>query len=258
MHARRGRLYISIIGAISMTESSPLQLAEATPTTLPSAFTISSFVRSCDGGEACGDLVVYRTLADGTLVLVVVDVAGRGAQCGPLAERVAMNLLGLLVRRCRLERAVWIADCDFACEISDGGPQFVAVFAALLDPRKRRLRYVAAGHETALVLARDRSLRHLDVTGPAFGILAKPHHRSASVRFAAGDELIVVTDGVTDARDERGVSFGSSGVAHAALQATAAGDNRARALIDAAARYGTSVLDDRAAAVVAYPCASAE
>ena len=230
------------------------QFARRRPETAASSwpYTVSSAVRSSEGGDRCGDMIAYRSLEDGTFAVVVVDVAGRGNAWRPLAYYVATNLLGLLVLHCRLDRAACIADRDFRHEFTDTPAEFVAVFAALLDPDGRRMRYFSAGHETALVIALDRSHRQLGATGPAFGVETKPRHSATSVRFGPGDDLVVVTDGVTDARDERGVPFGSSGVVRAALRAKAAGTDAARSLIDDATQYAVFP-DDRAAVVISSP-----
>jgi serine phosphatase RsbU (regulator of sigma subunit) len=195
-------------------------------------------------------MVAHRVLEDGTLALIVIDVAGRGSAWGPLSYYLAMNLLGLLVMECRLERATSIVEHDFRCELTTEGPQFASVFAALLDAKNRRMHYVSAGHETALLLSREGSHRHLRTTGPAFGAGAKPHDRPASVQLAPGDDLIIVTNGITDARDDRGVAFGSSGVVGAALRSASSGKDPAWALIDEASRFGVREPDDRAAVVV--------
>jgi serine phosphatase RsbU (regulator of sigma subunit) len=229
-----------------------MHLSEGAAGTASSAFTVSSAVRNCEGGERCRDAIAYRYLADGSLTIVVVGVAGHGAVYPALADWIALNLLGLLVMQCRIERAMGIAERDFTCEIARDVGQSVAVFAALLDANERRLSYVSAAHETALVLSRDRSHRHLGITGPAFGITTKHRHQPASARFAPGDQLVVVTDGVTDARSKDAIAFGSRGVLRVA-SGYATGEDPARSLLDEASRYATSPLGDRAALVVSYP-----
>ena len=224
--------------------------AEATPAALPSPFVVSSAIRSCEGGDDCADFVAHRALDDATLALIVIDVAGHGSACNALAYYLTMNLLGLLAMNCRLERAARIVEHDFRCDMTQDGPQLVSVFAALLDPEARRMQYVSAGHETALLLSREGWHRHLRTTGPAFGIVAQPHHRPASVQFAPGDNLIVVTNGITDARDDRGVAFGSDGVVAAAVRSLNSGRDAACALVDEAARYRAREPEDCAAAVV--------
>jgi sigma-B regulation protein RsbU (phosphoserine phosphatase) len=216
----------------------------------PWPYNVSTAVRSSDGGDRCGDLIVYQALEDGTVAVVVVDGAGRGKALRPLAYYVATNLLGLLVMQCPLERAASIADRDFRAEFRADAPEFVTVFAGLLDPDEEHLRYLSAGHETALIARPDRSHVHLGTTGPAFGIASKPRHYVASVPLRPGDNLIVVTDGITDARDAAGSIFGSRGVLRSALRSKAAGTDGARALLDDAARHAAFPADDRAAIVL--------
>lgn len=192
-------------------------------------------------------------LPDATLAVVMIDIAGRGSSLRPLAYYLATNLIGLLTVRCRLERAAAIADRDFKCEFTHRQVEFAAVFVAVLDPDARRMRYVSAGHETAMVLRADRSHQHLGVTGPAFGIEPKPSHSPALLRFGPGDYLIAVTHGITDGRDARTAQFGSADVLRTAAHALRNGDDPARLLVEESRRHSVSAPDDRAAAVVSYP-----
>jgi serine phosphatase RsbU (regulator of sigma subunit) len=193
---------------------------------------------------------VHRTLEDGTIAVVLVNGAGCGKASSSLSYYVAMNLLGLLVMQRHLEPATSAAERDYRRELPSECVRVLTVFTGLIDPEQRRLRYASAGHETALVLSDDRSHRHLGVTGPAFGLLGTPCYHAVSTEFATGDTLIVVTDGVTMARDNRGVPFGTSGVIRLAMRTGSTGEQLAQELIDEASEYAGEFTDDRAALTV--------
>lgn len=162
-------------------------------------YTVSSDTRSMAGADRCEDMILHRSLDDDTLAVVVVDVAGRGPDWRPLAYYVATNMLGLLVLRCQLDRTAGIVDRDYQREFT-GTPAQLPVFAALLDPENQRVRYVSAGYEPAVIAGADRTRRWLRATGPAFGVQPRPCHSSTSERFSPGDQLVVVSGGLTDTR----------------------------------------------------------
>lgn len=231
-----------------------LDLVQPRPmrSTLP--FAVWSAVRSASADSGmCGDAIGQQMLLDGSLAVAVVDIAGRGARWRPLAYYVATNVIALLTMQCRIEQVAGIVDRDFVREFPDRPAEFAGVFTAVIDPVHRQLRYFSAGHETAIVVRRDSSCQHLNVTGPAFGIVSRPQHSAATTRFEPGDDLIVVTDGITDGRDANGAAFGSPGVLRATTRAAVYGDDPARMLIDESVRHSVSRPDDRAAVVVSYP-----
>jgi len=48
--------------------------------------------------------------------------------------------------------------------------------------------------------------------GPPLGVVETATHKSASVDVAPGDQVLVVTDGITEAADASGLQFGESRV----------------------------------------------
>ena len=72
----------------------------------------------------------------------------------------------------------------------------------------------------------------LAATGPILGIGLDAVYTEQSVCLGAGDALLLLTDGVTEARNKHGEFLGSAGawwMLRAALQAPSAGASRGRA-----------------------------
>ncbi|MGA2392375.1 MAG: PP2C family protein-serine/threonine phosphatase [Candidatus Lustribacter sp.] len=216
------------------------------------SFAVWANVRGCDGGTRCGDYVTYRLRSDGQLALVVVDMAGHGAGCRLPAYFLGTNLLGLLTLGSPLERAVALADRDFRVEFPGEVPTYASVFAGLIDPYQGRMRYVAAGGETAIIL-RDRTRGEvLAPTSSAFGLVADPRYAAATLALDDGDTLVVATGGVTEAQSASGVPFGAGGVLFSVARAMHLGDDPARAVVEDATRHGARTADDRAALAVTF------
>lgn len=216
------------------------------------SFTVWTDVRGCEGGPRCSDYTAYHLRNDGRLALVVVDIAGRGEGFRLPAYFLATNLLGLLTLGTPLERAAILADRDFRAEFPGHVPEFAAVFAGLLDPANGRLRYVAAGHKTTIILRGRSRADALAPTGPAFGLRAGTRHAAATVALADGDTLVVATDGITEAHNDSAARFGRDGVLFSVARALHAGEDPARAVIEDATRHGGYAPDDRAALAVTF------
>lgn len=225
------------------------------PRPLPGAFTAWERVRACDGASGCGDLVATRVLAGGRLAAVAVDVIGSGRGRAVRSAAIAAHVLALLTVGARPSAAVRLVDR----ELQRGGwledlPPLAALFAGVADRWSGTLTYASAAIETALVVDRAGAARMLPATGPIGGVFADAAFDERDVPFAAGEVLVVATDGVTDShpRDVAAPFFGSARAAGSVTRALVHGEDPARALVDEATRYAGARPDDAAAIVVRH------
>ena len=87
---------------------------------------------------------------------------------------------------------------------------FATAFHAIYDPASRRLSYSSAGHNPPrLKRCEDGSLALLDQGGGLpLGIVPFEHYDEAVHQLVPGDQLILYTDGITEAHDNKGEQFG--------------------------------------------------
>jgi serine phosphatase RsbU (regulator of sigma subunit) len=213
-------------------------------------YTVWNCVRGSDGGTRCGDVVITGVLPKARLALVVVDLIGRGTRRARRAGAVGAHVLALLSLGVSPVAAVRFADAN----LQRGGweddvPPLATVFAGIADASNGTLTYASAAHDTALVLGRDGTHRHLAATGPVAGLFETSAFAQAEARFSTGDTLVVVTDGVSDSHRDGGPSFGSAGTVRSAARALRFDADPAEALVGDALRHG-SAGDDAAALVV--------
>lgn len=144
-----------------------------------------------DDVECGNDYVTYRTLADGTLALVMLGVAGRGKAWRLPAYFLATNLIGLLTIHCPLERAAALADRDSRLEFGARKLEPVSVFAAVADPFHTKLHYVAAGFDRAVLKSAGGRGTPLPMTAPAFGSGHARGYGARALRFLADEEIVL-------------------------------------------------------------------
>jgi sigma-B regulation protein RsbU (phosphoserine phosphatase) len=96
---------------------------------------------------------------------------------------------------------------------SAGENSYAALFYASIDPLRRELRYVNAGHEPALLLRKrqDRAIR-LESTGAVLGLTHRSSYGQRCIPLEPGDLLAVFSEGVADTFNIHGQPFGSAGV----------------------------------------------
>jgi phosphoserine phosphatase RsbU/P len=132
---------------------------------------------------------------------------------------------------------------------------FATLFIAETDEGESMLRYASAGHEPGLLFSETGHYRHLDPTGPILGLRALLPECTFGERVVpVGCELLViVTDGVTEARRSDGKAlsfFGSTGVVRAVDDARFNRHETAKAIHQAALRHARGTLWDDASVVV--------
>jgi phosphoserine phosphatase RsbU/P len=89
--------------------------------------------------------------------------------------------------------------------------KFISVFLAILEKDTHTLRYCNAGHHPALWYeARTGATHWLTPTGPAIGLVQNPNYKSAEIQYHSGDVIVLYTDGLVEARDDRGDELGEN------------------------------------------------
>ena len=68
--------------------------------------------------------------------------------------------------------------------------------------------YVLAGHEEPVFINPDGTQQPLEVSGPAIGLFPQAEYNMKSLYFTEGSILVGYSDGVVDARDPEGKSYG--------------------------------------------------
>src|SRR5262249_34517514 len=86
---------------------------------------------------------------------------------------------------------------------------YTTLFCGVLDVLSGRLTYCNCGHNPPLILRRDgRTFESLPSCGPPLGIKAAASYVPGSIELAAGDILLLYTDGVSEAEAAGGAQFG--------------------------------------------------
>jgi phosphoserine phosphatase RsbU/P len=183
-------------------------------------FEVAGQSRSCL--HVGGDYYDFVPLASGGLGLVVADVSGKGTPASLMMASVHAWLRALAGSESaprvleRLNRFVYA---------STETSRYVTLFYAELDPARRRLVYVNAGHVPPFLVRADGSEERLRCGGPVLGLLDEVTLEPGELVLGSGDRLVAVTDGVTEAMNPAGLEFGDERV----RQALAAGQGETAA-----------------------------
>ncbi|WP_433401471.1 PP2C family protein-serine/threonine phosphatase [Streptomyces sp. CA-146814] len=156
-----------------------------------------------------GDFYDAVPRPDGSLALLIGDVCGRGAEAAALTGLARHTLRTLLeegtdpgTALSRLNRALR----------QERASRFLTAVVATLTPQPdgtALLSTCSAGHPPPLVLRGDGTVSEVLSGGLLLGVLDDVSYDSHEERLAAGDTLVLFTDGLTESREAGGAFFES-------------------------------------------------
>ena len=153
----------------------------------------------------------YPTLSaaeNGKLMLVIADVAGKSIPAALLMATLQASLRTIAGEGAPLGELV-VRLNRYASAHSLDGRRFTTAVLAEYEPATRRLVYVNAGHNPPLLRRANGETEKLEAGGLPLGIDAGANYDTAAVELRAGDALILYTDGVVEAFNDKAEEFGN-------------------------------------------------
>lgn len=150
-----------------------------------------------------GDFYDAFSLPDGSVALVVGDVAGKGLAAAARTAEVKYALRVFLRDDPEPARALMrLNEFLVAAHDADAADtlRFISLALAVVAPSSGTARLAMAGAEPPTVLRRDSSVETCVSPGLPLGIQSGADYRDISLTLAPGDTLMLVTDGLTEAR----------------------------------------------------------
>lgn len=152
--------------------------------------------------EVGGDLYDFHQRSDGTLVVMVGDVSGKGLG--------AALLMSSVLSSARVLYEAVDGPVPLAIRLNEvvnrnaAAGHFVTLFLAFIEPESGRVRYVNGGHNPPLVIS-GGSLRSLAEGGVPMGVLPSFPYAAGETLLAPGDLMAAFSDGIPEAA--RGSEF---------------------------------------------------
>lgn len=198
-----------------------------------------------------GDLFDVITLDAGRIAVCLGDVAGHGVGSALLMAMTQSHLHAELRRTC--DPAVAVRGVNrYLCERVGGG-WFVSLWVGVFAP-DGQLVCVDAGHGHVMIArGQEQPAPLVSGDGIPLGIDAMHAYTPCSQTLAAGDRVVIYSDGVIEQRGAGGELFGKERLITAVSGAATAGEQTRAVFAALAAFSGTLTLsDDATVAVVDY------
>jgi len=144
---------------------------------------------------------------EGRFLVVVADVAGKSMPAALLMATFQASL-HTLTGSCDTLVPLVEGVNRYACKHSRGGQRFTTALLAILDIRTGEMTYVNAGHNAPILRRASGAIERLDRGGVPLGIMPDAPYDCGSLALGTGDTLVIFTDGVVEANNEREEEFG--------------------------------------------------
>ncbi len=169
------------------------------PQHLPDISGYSVGYKSATCYEVGGDYLDILSLADGSVVMAVADVAGKGLASAMMSVSFrsafrAMALSGTALDELatRMNQHQWL-------EGEEARRRYVTAIFLRLYPDKGAMEFVNAGHNPGYVLHQDGTRCEIESSGTPLGLLPGMQYTIEHCNFPAGSRLLFYTDGLTEA-----------------------------------------------------------
>jgi HAMP domain-containing protein len=177
------------------------------PTSAPDIEGVELAAINIPAREVGGDFYDYVPVETDHWGLTIADVSGKG-----MPAAIFMGLSRTIVRasttgNLSAENAIKHAN-ELICRDSRSG-MFVTLFYAILDSQTKNLTYINAGHNPPLLFRKGSTdIQVLEAKGIPLGVTEDIDIEEKGIHLVSGDYLVLYTDGVTEAMNEKEEEFG--------------------------------------------------
>ncbi len=157
-----------------------------------------------------GDYYDVVLRPDGRMYFIIADVSGKGVTAALVMASVATAFN--IFTRTDPTPAELVRELNATLTPKTAPTKFVTLVAGRLDPKTGLVEFANAGHVAPLMITRE-GVAQLAMTDMVVGLFAASQYRNQSVTLAAGDSIVLFTDGVTEAENEAEGQLGLEPVA---------------------------------------------
>ena len=161
--------------------------------------------------EIGGDLFDYFMIDDSHFCFAIADVVGKGIVAAMTMTIVSTFLRSISTYHHGAKEIMWELN-NFLCR-NNIEANFVTVLLGVINLENGLLEFSNAGHVPMFVRKMDRSfIKFAETHSTAVGVFEELQVASESIQLDIGDEIILFTDGITEAMNDQEEFLGISGL----------------------------------------------
>jgi sigma-B regulation protein RsbU (phosphoserine phosphatase) len=184
------------------------------PSTLPQLARVQIAGAWQPAREVGGDYFDVIQLDKDRLGICMGDVAGKGITAALLMANLQASFRAFATTEASPQVVCTKLNKFLCANIASG--KFVTFFYAVLDAEARTLTYENAGHSSTLLLRSKGTTETLQGGGAVLGALPDWTYQDYTTQLQPGDQLLLSTDGITEAENAKLEEFGDERLLEAA------------------------------------------
>ena len=156
--------------------------------------------------EVGGDFYDFFFIDNNHLFFAIGDVSGKGVPASLFMAVTITLLRAKAIQGMGTDKVLKMVN-ENLCRENDAG-MFVTVFCGILNTQTGEVEYGNAGHNPPFIIRKKGIVEELSSTGdPFLGALGNASYKKKTTSLERNDAILIYTDGVTEAMDERGNFF---------------------------------------------------
>ena len=167
-------------------------------------YSLNAFQAQCKA--VGGDLYDVAQLTDGSALLLLADVSGKGMGAALLMSNV-LAAFRILYGSEDLSLLEMTSRVSGQLVRSSRPEDFATLFICRLYPETHTLRYLNAGHNPPVMVRSDGEVEELAPSGIPIGAFDLSPWNEGTLQFGVGDLLFMFTDGISEATDLQGEMY---------------------------------------------------
>jgi serine phosphatase RsbU (regulator of sigma subunit) len=217
---------------------------------LPNVSLGTVLISATAGFDVGGDLFDVYAIDERYGAFLIADVSGKGVDAAVDTAFIKYSIRTLVAESRDPGRTLTRFAALFERNI-ERRETFVVLFLGVIDTQTGHVRYASAGHEPAWARL-GGEIVSIAPTGPIVGIMDDVEYETKALRLAAGDAILITTDGLTESRDARGAQLDADGVAGWFGDAEGTGQQMADGIVQRLRRRSPRIGDDLAILLLRY------
>lgn len=177
-------------------------------------FDISAYVFPTE--EVSGDYYDWVRIFDDQIGIIVADAVGKGIPAALLMSFLRASLRAGVqvgyaphIAMSKVNNLLWDSVEEH---------QFITGIYGILDETNRTFVFSNAGHNPPLLIRPDGEYRYVEYGDTPLGMFYDARYHQHFIRFEPGQVMVMYTDGITEATNERGEEFGTKRLAESVLK----------------------------------------
>lgn len=181
------------------------------PQQLPQVRGLDIFATSRPAFQVGGDFYTLAARPARPFVFAVGDISGKGLSAALLMTmtRTAIHSKASFMPKPMPDAVMRQSHEDLYDDFAQVG-SFATVLVGLYQPERQQIVYANAGHSPVIYRPHDGTSRLLKADSTALGILPTSTAQTHTLPLQPGDIMVIATDGMTDARNSQGDTFGDA------------------------------------------------